>query len=83
MLSLVLCGPFLVWAGAIARTAQTTYARLTADQQAAVGNIFLRLTELGQGTQDTRRRARLGELFADETSRPLVESVLAIHSAAH
>ena len=56
-------------AGAIAHTAQTTYAHLTPDEQAVARNIFLRLTELGQGTQDTRRRARIRELYGDAEAR--------------
>ena len=63
--------------GAIARTADSLYEkRLTEDQQAIARTIFLRLTELGTGTQDTRRRARLEELTTsspkpDEVSRVL------------
>ncbi len=39
------------------------YAELPPDQQAIARNIFLRLTTLGEGTQDTRRRAPLPELL--------------------
>jgi WD40 repeat protein len=49
--------------GAIAQTADATYASLPPDQQTIARNIFLRLTELGEGTQDTRRRAPLDELI--------------------
>ena len=31
--------------------------------------IFLRLTELGEGTEDTRRRASFGELIPDDENR--------------
>jgi WD40 repeat protein len=49
---------------AIARTADTVFNRhLTVEQQAIARNIFLRLTELGEGTQDTRRRVALSELI--------------------
>ncbi len=49
--------------GAIARTADRVYAgELDAEQQRVAKAIFLRLTELGEGTQDTRRRAALDEL---------------------
>ena len=48
--------------GAIAHTADATFAALTPDQQAIARNIFLRLTELGEGVQDTRRRVPLAEL---------------------
>jgi hypothetical protein len=41
-------------------------------------DFFLRLTELGEGTQDTRRRASLDELITDVRLQPLVESVLKV-----
>jgi len=47
---------------AIAQTAENVYDRLSPDEQSIARNIFLRLTELGEGVQDTRRRARLDEL---------------------
>lgn len=53
--------------GAIAKTAGSVFARLNPEQQTLARRIFLRLTELGEGTQDTRRRAGLTELaFTDE-----------------
>ncbi|MCA9921397.1 MAG: SUMF1/EgtB/PvdO family nonheme iron enzyme [Anaerolineales bacterium] len=49
--------------GAVAKTADTVYEqRLTPEEQRIARNIFLRLTELGEGTQDNRRRAGLEEL---------------------
>ncbi len=44
--------------GAIAHTAENVYAQLTAQQQIVAHNVFLRLTTLGDGVQDTRRRVR-------------------------
>ncbi len=52
--------------GAIARTAEGVYARLDPQQQILARRIFLRLTELGEGTQDTRRRVSLQELLPQE-----------------
>ena len=49
--------------GAIAKTAETVYQNLETEQQVIARNIFLRLTTLGEGTQDTRRRAALTEIF--------------------
>ena len=47
--------------GAIAKTAERVYGgELTPEQQRIARGIFLRLTELGEGTADTRRRVRLG-----------------------
>jgi len=49
--------------GAIAKTAESVYyGELTLEQQQIARNIFIRLTELGEGTQDTRRRAMISEL---------------------
>ncbi|MCK6626349.1 MAG: hypothetical protein L6R45_14380 [Anaerolineae bacterium] len=48
--------------GAIAKTAASVFERLTPEQQAVARRIFLRLTELGEGAQDTRRRMSRGEL---------------------
>ena len=49
--------------GAIAKTAEFTFRqRLTPDQQVIAKNIFLRLTNLQEGAQETRRRATLAEL---------------------
>ncbi|MBN1148610.1 MAG: AAA family ATPase, partial [Anaerolineales bacterium] len=62
--------------GAIARTAETTFNQLAFQQQAIARNIFLRLTELGEGTQDTRRRASLTELIPNPQDAPLVQAVL-------
>jgi WD40 repeat protein len=62
--------------GAIAKTADDVYSRLTPDQQVIARNIFLQLTELGEGTQDTRRRAALAELVPREQDKPAIEAVV-------
>jgi WD40 repeat protein/class 3 adenylate cyclase len=71
--------------GAIAKTAETVYQEeLTPQQKTLARNIFLRLTELGEGTEDTRRRVRVGELTPrrelagdiDEVLRVLIEARL-------
>jgi WD40 repeat protein len=64
--------------GAIAKTADSTYARLSSEEQSIARSIFLRLTELGEGTQDTRRRAGLAELMLPTAGRELVAQVLNI-----
>jgi transcriptional regulator with XRE-family HTH domain len=49
--------------GAIAETAESVFAdQLNRIQQELARNIFLRLTKLGEGTEDTSRRATLNEL---------------------
>ncbi|MGD9100910.1 MAG: hypothetical protein PVF45_10560, partial [Anaerolineae bacterium] len=63
--------------GAIAQTAETVYQhKLTPAQRPIARDIFLRLTELGEGTQDTRRRAALAELVPRPQDGPQVEAVL-------
>jgi energy-coupling factor transporter ATP-binding protein EcfA2 len=68
--------------GAIARTAESTYQRLSPEQQAIAGRIFLRLTDLGEEMQYTRRRAKFGELISDSASEPQVMNVIHILSQA-
>jgi signal transduction histidine kinase len=64
--------------GAIAKTAETVFQQLTSEQQPIARNIFLQLTELGEGTQDTRRRVSLLELIPAPNAQPDVEEVLKI-----
>jgi formylglycine-generating enzyme required for sulfatase activity/ABC-type dipeptide/oligopeptide/nickel transport system ATPase component len=47
---------------AIAQTAESVYDKLSPAEQTIARNIFLRLTELGEGVQDTRRRVKMDEL---------------------
>lgn len=47
---------------AIARTAEEVYAGLDAGRREVAEQIFLRLTAVGEGTQDTRRRVSPAEL---------------------
>ncbi|MEV7137416.1 nSTAND1 domain-containing NTPase [Streptomyces tauricus] len=48
--------------GSLARTAEDFYQRLDAGQRTLARRLFERLTVLGEGTEDTRRPARLDEL---------------------
>ena len=67
--------------GAIAHTAETAWTEsLTEQQRPIVRRIFLRLTELGEGTEDTRRRVARTELVSgadadavDEVLRDLAD----------
>ena len=54
---------------AIALRAESIFATFSADEQAIARRMFLRLTQPGEGTEDTRRRATIGELapHADES----------------
>jgi WD40 repeat protein len=68
---------------AIARTADIVFNQhLTPEQQPIARNIFLRLTELGEGAQDTRRRATLAELSPRPEEQAIIEPVLQILVAA-
>ncbi|MGH8887506.1 MAG: hypothetical protein ACRDYX_20525, partial [Egibacteraceae bacterium] len=48
---------------AIGQTAEAVYGELDPAQQAVAKDVFLRLTALGEGTEDTRRRVRRAELL--------------------
>jgi WD40 repeat protein/DNA-binding SARP family transcriptional activator/KaiC/GvpD/RAD55 family RecA-like ATPase len=48
--------------GAIANTAESVYGRLDTSEQALAHQVVVRLTELGEGTEDTRRRVTVAEL---------------------
>jgi WD40 repeat protein/DNA-binding SARP family transcriptional activator len=62
--------------GAIAQRAETIYAGLPPEAQAVVRRIMLRLTQPGQGTEDTRRRAWRSELIPHPEDEAAVDSVL-------
>jgi WD40 repeat protein/DNA-binding CsgD family transcriptional regulator len=50
--------------GALANRAEEIYAELGEDSQEAARQMFLRLVTLGEGVEDTRRRADRSELLA-------------------
>jgi len=62
--------------GAIAHTAEGVYQNLSAEEQTLARDIFLRLTELGEGTEDTRRRASFEELMSDPETKEEVRRLL-------
>lgn len=62
--------------GAIAQTAETTYLALGSEEQTIARHLFLRLTELGTSTEDTRRRAGMEELVPQGADGTRVRSVL-------
>ncbi len=63
---------------AIAKTADGVYQKLSPNKQIIAKSIFLRLTDLGDGTEDTRRRALTEELYSLTDNSADVQSVLAI-----
>jgi WD40 repeat protein/class 3 adenylate cyclase len=68
--------------GAIAHTAEGVYQSLSMEEQTIARDIFLRLTELGEATEDTRRRASFEELVSDTNTREEVRSVLNVLAEA-
>ena len=63
--------------GAIAETAESVFTdQLNQTQQELARDVFLRLTELGEGTEDTRRRAALNELVRQSAEAPQLRAVL-------
>jgi len=63
--------------GAITHTAETTFARLSPEEQAIARSIFLQLTELGEAGTDTRRRATLTELVPRPEEAPAQSAAIA------
>jgi WD40 repeat protein/DNA-binding SARP family transcriptional activator len=63
--------------GAIAYTAENVYQQLSAEQQDLARRIFLELTELGEGTEDTRRPVKIDELVAQSSQVRTLLTMLA------
>jgi WD40 repeat protein len=60
----------------IARRAEQVFRGFTFAERTLARSIFLRLTELGDGTEDTRRRARREELVYQDADDGSVDAVL-------
>ncbi|MGP4099018.1 nSTAND1 domain-containing NTPase [Nonomuraea sp. KM90] len=56
---------------AVARTSEEVYTALGPERQPLARQIFLRLTALGEGTEDTKRRITRGEIDHPETAAVL------------
>jgi energy-coupling factor transporter ATP-binding protein EcfA2 len=63
-------------AGAIAKTAEETFNSFNPDEQRIVRRIMLRLTQLGEGTEDTRRHASIDELATAPEEADVVERIV-------
>jgi WD40 repeat protein len=61
--------------GAIAKRADTIYTSFSSEQQTIARRIMLRLTQPGEGTEDTRRRATMSELVTRSGESEMVEGV--------
>lgn len=62
--------------GALAKRADDLYHQFTPEQQAIARRILLRLTQPGEGTADTRRRAAKSELWSRAEEQPIAEQVI-------
>lgn len=62
--------------GAIAHTAERLYEQLDQSARPTMRRIFLQLTEIGEGAQDTRRRAPYAALFDQIESKETVANVI-------
>ena len=63
--------------GALARRANAIYGAMSPERQAIARRVLLRLTQPGEGTEDTRRRAELRELVTRPEEAGEVEAVVA------
>ncbi|MGH8554215.1 MAG: TIR domain-containing protein [Gammaproteobacteria bacterium] len=62
--------------GALAQKAEAIFDRFPEEQRAILRRVMLRLTQPGEGTADTRRRAGQKELWTQPEERPAVEKVI-------
>lgn len=62
--------------GAMTRRADEIHLTMSPEARAATEQVFLRLVSLGEGTEDTRRRALLSELLTISADRRVIQQVL-------
>jgi WD40 repeat protein len=62
--------------GALAKRAEETYESMSHREKEIVRHVMLRLTQPGDGTDDTRRRAKLSELVTSGDESAAVEEVV-------
>lgn len=62
--------------GALTRRATDIYNGLDEEKQAIVRQMFLRLVTLGEGSEDTRRRVLISELFSMNVDTDIIQSIL-------
>ncbi|MCF2150443.1 caspase family protein [Desmonostoc muscorum LEGE 12446] len=63
--------------GTLEKRANEVYESLSSEEQPIAKRIFLELTQLGEGTEDTRRRVLLQNLVSSPQEAVLVERVIA------
>ncbi len=62
--------------GTLQKRATEVFQSLSPDEQGIAKRVFLSLTQLGEGTEDTRRRVAKSDLVSPAFSQVLVEQVL-------
>ena len=62
--------------GTLQKRATEVYESFSAAQQATIRHIFLALTQLGEGTEDTRRRVLKHDLVTSQHSEALIDEVV-------
>jgi WD40 repeat protein len=62
--------------GALARRANLVYSGMSPERQAITRRVLLRLTQPGEGAEDTRRRATMRELVTRPDEQEEVEAVV-------
>jgi WD40 repeat protein len=62
--------------GTLQKRADEVYQSLSEQEKRTAKHIFLELTQLGEGTEDTRRQVSKTELINEQLSATLVEKVL-------
>lgn len=62
--------------GTLQKRANEVFYSLTAEEQQVVKRVFIALTQLGEGTEDTRRRVLKSELVSPQFPVELVDQVL-------
>jgi WD40 repeat protein len=63
-------------AASLAHTADSLFGSLPPERRETVRNMFVRLTELGDGVAETRRRVTIGELVPEGVSPQVVDALL-------
>ena len=63
-------------AAAVAQTADEVVGSLPPESRQLARNVFVRLTELGEGVQETRRRVTIDELVPQGAASTVVEELL-------
>lgn len=67
--------------GSLERRAEDVYALLDEHEKLLCRRIMLRLTQPGEGTEDTKRRTLLRELLATKEERAEVERIISVLAA--